>query len=102
LLKVMADNRLDAIVYKSVEHQPTLIADGLKPPYPSNKGVPSLNAFLIYVPAITVPTAFTTDNLPTGITFQGRPYDEGVMIKLAYAYEQATHHRRAPLLKLGK
>jgi Asp-tRNA(Asn)/Glu-tRNA(Gln) amidotransferase A subunit family amidase len=34
--------------------------------------------------------------LPVGITFMGRPYDDGTMLKLAYAYEQATHHRRPP------
>jgi len=96
ILKVMADNKLDAIVYKSVEHQPTLISDGMKPPYPSNKGVPSMNTFLVFVPAITVPAGFTRDNLPVGITFQGRPYSEATMIRLAYAYEQATHHRKPP------
>jgi Asp-tRNA(Asn)/Glu-tRNA(Gln) amidotransferase A subunit family amidase len=96
LLKVMADNRLDAIVHKSVEHPPTLIAVGTKPPYPTNKGVPSLNTYLVYVPAITVPSGFTSDQLPTGITFTGRAYSEPVMIKLAYAYEQSTHHRVPP------
>ena len=96
LLKVMADNRLDAIVHKSVEHQPTLIRDGMKPPYPSNKGVPVLNTFLVYVPSITVPSGFTADNLPAGITFLGRPYSEPAMIKLAYSYEQATRHRLPP------
>ena len=50
ILKVMADNKLDAIVHKSVEHQPTLIKDGINPPYPSNKGVPTLNTFLVYAP----------------------------------------------------
>lgn len=30
------------------------------------------------------------------IVFLGRPYEDGNMIKLAYAYEQATHHRRPP------
>ena len=96
LLKVMADNHLDAIVYKSVEHQPTFIRDGMKPPYPSNKGVPFLNTFLVYVPAVTVPSGFTSDNLPVGITFLGRPFSEPEMLKLAYAYEQATHHRKPP------
>lgn len=96
LLKVMADNRLDAIVHKSVEHQPTLIHDGQNPPYVSNKGVPVLNTFLIYVPSITVPSGFTADRLPVGITFLGRPYSEPIMIKLAYSYEQATHHRVPP------
>ena len=95
-LKVMADNKLDAIVYKSIEHQPTLLKDGENPPFVNTKGAPHLNTFLVFVPAIAVPAGFTTDNLPAGITFMGRPYDEGTMIKLAYAFEQATHHRRTP------
>jgi len=95
-LKVMADHKLDAIVYKSIEHQPTLIKDGMNPPYVNTKGAPHLNTFLVFVPVIAVPAGFTSDNLPSGITFMGRPYDEGTLIKLAYAYEQATHHRRPP------
>lgn len=96
LLKVMADHKLDAIVFKSVEHQPTLIRDGVNPPYVGSKGVSQLNTFLVFVPAITVPAGFTKDELPIGITFLGRPYSDGAMIKLAFAYEQATHHRRPP------
>jgi amidase len=96
LLKVMADNRLDAIVHKTIEHQPTLIKDGINPPFVDQKGAPHLNTFLVFVPTITVPAGFTRDNLPAGICFLGRPYDDGKMIKLAYAYEQATHHRRPP------
>ncbi len=96
MLKVMADNSLDAIVYKAVEHQPTLIEDGVNPPFVNTKGVPYLNTFLVHVPAIVVPAGFTTDNLPVGITFMGRPYDDAAMLRLAYAYEQATHHRRPP------
>jgi len=96
ILKVMADNRLDAIVHKTVEHQPTLIKDGINPPYVNNKGVPVLNTFLAYAASMTVPSGFTTDNLPVGITFFGRPYSEPTLLKLAYAYEQATHHRLPP------
>jgi amidase len=95
-LKVMADNKLDAIVHKAVEHQPTFIKDGVNPPFVDQKGAPHINTFLVFVPSIVVPAGFTSDNLPTGITFMGRPYDDGNMIKLAYAYEQATHHRRPP------
>ena len=94
LLKTMAEHRLDAIVHKAVEHQPTLIADGVKPPYVNHKGAPHLNTFVVYVPTVTVPAGFTTNGLPAGISFLGRPYEDGRMIKLAYAYEQATHHRR--------
>ncbi len=96
VLKVMADNRLDAIAHKAVEHQPTLIKDGVNPPYVDQKGAPHINTFLVFVPSIVVPTEFTRDNLPAGLCFLGRPYDDGTMIKLAYAYEQATHHRRPP------
>ena len=95
-LKVMADHRLDAIVYKSVEHQPTLIKDGIAPPFTDQKGAPHLNTFLVYVPTITVPAGFTRDQLPAGLCFIGRPYDDGNLIKYAYAYEQATHHRKPP------
>jgi len=95
-LKVMADHKLDAIVHKAVEHQPTLIKDGIAPPFVDQKGAPTLNTFLVYVPTIVVPTGFTSDNLPGGVCFIGRPYDDGNLIKFAYAYEQATHHRRPP------
>ncbi len=95
-LKVMADYRLDAIVYKSVEHQPTLIKDGIAPPFTDQKGAPHLNTFLVYVPTITVPAGFTRDRLPAGLCFIGRPYDDGNLIKYAYAYDQATHHRKPP------
>ena len=95
-LKVMADRKLDAIVHKAVEHQPTLIKDGVNPPFIDQKGAPHLNTFLVYVPTIVVPAGFTRDNLPAGVCFIGRPYDDGNLIKFAYAYEQATRHRRPP------
>ena len=94
--EVMADHNLDAIVHKAVEHQPTLIKDGIAPPFVDQKGAPHLNTFLVYVPTIVVPAGFTTDNLPAGLCFIGRPYDDGNLIKFAYAYEQATHHRKPP------
>ena len=96
IMKVMADNNLDAIVHKSVEHEPTLIKDGINPPYVSSHGVPHINTFLIYAASMTVPAGFTADNLPIGITFFGRPYSEPELLKLAYSYEQATHHRIPP------
>ena len=96
LLKVMADQRLDAIVHKAVEHQPTLISEGLNPPYVNYKGAPHLNTFLVFVPSVVVPAGFTRDQLPVGIVFLGRPYDDGKMIKYAYSYERATQHRKPP------
>jgi len=101
ILKMMADHRLDAIVHKTVEHQPNLIEDGINPPYLSARGVPALNTFLAYSAIITAPSGFTSDGLPVGITFFGRPYSEPLLLKLSYAYEQATHHRRPPATTPG-
>ena len=69
---------------------------GSTPRSVDQKGAPHLNTFVVFVPSVVVPTGFTRDHLPAGITFVGRPYDDGTMIKLAYAYEQATLHRRPP------
>jgi Asp-tRNA(Asn)/Glu-tRNA(Gln) amidotransferase A subunit family amidase len=55
-----------------------------------------LNTFLIYAASIAVPAGFTPESLPVGITFFGKPYSEPTIIKLAYAYEQATKHRVPP------
>jgi amidase len=96
LFKVMADHDLDTIVHKTVEHQPTLIAEGVNPPHYNSRGATHLNTYLVYVPSISVPAGFTSDKLPIGITFLGRPYADAAMIRLAYAYEQATRHRIAP------
>lgn len=96
VMKVMADHRLDAIVHKSNEHTPTLIKHGINPPYVNLKGLPHINRFLIFAASITVPSGFTADGLPVGVTFLGRPYSEPTMIKLAYAYEQSAHHRVPP------
>ncbi len=96
LWNLMAQDNLDAIVFKTVEHQPTLIKEGLNPPYYNQRGVTSINTFLIYAAAMNVPAGFTTDNLPVGLTFFGRPFSEPTLFKLAYSYEQATHHRIPP------
>ena len=48
------------------------------------------------LPAITVPAGFTDHGLPIGIELLGRPFAEPRLIALAYAFEQATDHRRPP------
>lgn len=46
-------------------------------------------------PSITVPLG-ETHGLPVGLLFVGKPYGEGDLLAIAYAYEQASHNRRAP------
>jgi amidase len=46
-------------------------------------------------PAITVPMGYAF-GLPLGVTFMGLPWSEGALLKYAYAFEQATKHRRPP------
>jgi amidase len=46
-------------------------------------------------PAITVPAGYSF-GLPVGITFVGRAFSEPILVRLAYAFEQATHHRVPP------
>jgi amidase len=48
-------------------------------------------------PNVTVPAGFV-HGLPVGISFFGRAFDDARLIRLAYAFEQATKHRRPPRL----
>jgi amidase len=48
-------------------------------------------------PAVTVPAGFIS-GLPVGMTLMGPAWSEASLIKYAYAYEQATKHRRPPSL----
>jgi amidase len=59
---------------------------------PAKAGYPS-----IVVPGgFTPPSGLVINPAPFGVTFTGRAFSEPTLIALAYAYEQATQHRRAP------
>ncbi len=58
-------------------------------------GSSSTPAAMAGYPAISVPAGYV-HGLPVGITFMGGAYSEPTLIKLAYAYEQATKARREP------
>ncbi len=49
-------------------------------------------------PNITVPMGFV-EGLPIGISFFGRPWSEPTLLEIAYGFEQATQHRKAPEFK---
>jgi amidase len=46
-------------------------------------------------PSVTVPMGFVF-GLPVGLSFIGRAWSEAVLVRLAFAFEQATRHRRPP------
>jgi aspartyl-tRNA(Asn)/glutamyl-tRNA(Gln) amidotransferase subunit A len=57
---------------------------------------------LANVPALSVPCGFVSvegKELPIGLQLAGRPFDDGLLLRVAYAYEQATpwHTRRPPI-----
>lgn len=47
-------------------------------------------------PSIALPAGYMKNGRPFGITFAGPAFSEGHLIKIAYAYEQATNHRERP------
>ena len=46
-------------------------------------------------PNVTVPMGFAFE-MPIGLSFMGRPWSEGTLIRLASAFEHGTPHRRPP------
>jgi Asp-tRNA(Asn)/Glu-tRNA(Gln) amidotransferase A subunit family amidase len=84
--------KLDAFVYPTWSNPPRLIGD-LNSPHGDNSQVFSPATGF---PAITVPMGYTRGQLPAGMTIYGRAWSEPTLIRLAYAYEQITHHRHPP------
>jgi len=89
--KVMNMNKLDAII--SPTGSPAWKTDLLLGDHFVG-GSSSLAAISGY-PAITVPMGFI-DNLPVGITFFGKAWNEPLLLEIAYGFEQNTKHRKAP------
>jgi amidase len=58
-------------------------------------GASSSPAAMAGYPLVTVPAGYSY-GLPVGLTFMGRAWSEPTLIALAYAFEQATKHRRTP------
>ncbi len=106
-LDALANNRrrggkegLDAVLDKF--NLDALVAPTGTPAWPTDLlnsdhflGASSSPAAIAGYPLVTVPAGFSYE-LPVGITFMGRAYSEPTLIKLAYAFEQATKVRRAP------
>jgi len=88
---VMAKYRLDAIVAPT--GSPAWTIDLVNGDH--FLGASSTPASVAGYPSITVPAGFA-HGLPVGLSFLGRAWSEAKLIELAYAYEQATKHRRPP------
>ncbi len=58
-------------------------------------GASSTPAAVSGYPSITVPAGYSF-GVPVGLTFIGRRWSEPTLVRLAYAFEQATRHRKAP------
>jgi Asp-tRNA(Asn)/Glu-tRNA(Gln) amidotransferase A subunit family amidase len=99
VLTAMADQRLDVLVYATFDHPPVRIPPDVMTRTVIDSTGPGNNRRLspvIGFPAMTVPAGFTADGLPVGLEFMGRAFAEPTVFRLAYAYEQATHHRTPP------
>jgi amidase len=96
VMKIMADDRLDAIVFP---HQKRLVVPVGEIQVERNGGLGSVTGF----PSIVVPGGFSSPTptarlgVPVGIEFLGRPWSEKLLVEIGYGYEQATKHRRPPL-----
>jgi amidase len=92
IYKAMADNRVDALAYPTIRRKAKLIGE---PQLDDNCRL----SFQSGLPAITVPGGFTPDGLPVGLELLGRAWSEPQLIRVAYAYEQAAHHRQPGSIK---
>lgn len=88
----MDRQHVDALIYPTWNYPPAQVGDA--------QGYKGDNSQLIAPhtgqPAFTIPMGYTTGNLPAGLQFLGRIFDEPTLIRLTYAYEQGTHYRMPP------
>jgi amidase len=89
--KLMDEHRLDALIAPT--NGPSWTIDWVNGDH-FGGGSSDVAAISGY-PNITVPAGYV-HGLPVGISFFGRAWSEPILIKLAFAFEQATKHRKAP------
>lgn len=91
---VMTEHRLDALVFPQMRCE--------LPPFQGKETIQETTVGELNIaglPGVTVPAGYYASGSPFGIIFVGRQWDEASLIAMAYAYEQATLHRKPP--KLG-
>lgn len=93
LRAAMEEYDVDALIYPSWSNPPRLVGD-MTTPHGDNSQYPAPPTGF---PALTVPMGFVRDGtLPAGLQVLGDAWDESTLIRIAYAYEQATRHRKPP------
>ncbi len=116
--QTFAELDLDAVVYPTGSVPPAIITNPEEPN--KNNRSPGVWTYINSkgFPAMTVPAGFTTQvynrlrdttaldstrmvgpvpaELPEGVDFLARPFDEPTLFRIASAYEARTRHRRAP------
>ncbi len=97
-LETMDRLKLDGYVYPAIQMPPvdeTMAQDGQLSggPHSATGWVNMLG-----VPAVVVVGGNYPGGLPFGLEISGRPFHDGDLLGYAYAWEQATHHRRPPVL----
>ena len=85
----MAEANVEALIYPTTRQPPARIGE-------EQKGTNCFLAGHTQFPAITVPAGFSANGLPLGLEILARKWREGLLIELAYAYEQVSRHRRQP------
>jgi amidase len=89
--QVMQEHKLDALVAPT--GGPAWLTDFINGDHYG--GSFSTPAAVAGYPHITVPAGYL-NGLPIGLSFVGGAFSEAALIRMAYAYERATLHRRAP------
>lgn len=92
VLDAMEANTLDAIVYPTWGNPPRKIGDLKSPAGDNSQLIPPHTG----LPALTVPMGYTYSHLPAGLQIVGKLFGEPDIIRIAFAYEQFTKHRRPP------
>lgn len=92
LRAAMDTARVEAIVFPVWSFPPKVNGDRGQTPQGSLTFIGSATQW----PVVVVPMGFVGENLPMGFQILGRPWSERQLIRLAYAYEQISHHRRPP------
>jgi Asp-tRNA(Asn)/Glu-tRNA(Gln) amidotransferase A subunit family amidase len=92
--ELMEQEHLDAILFPANQARPHTHEGGLER-YGGEPGTCEESA-VTGLPQVTVPAGFIGGRYPWGISLLGRLWSDRRVLSLAFAYEQATHHRRPP------